>query len=78
MSTAGRKSDERVDARRAVAISTTSAQTAWEYANGGWRCEGEDGKPLPLDLLETFARAENEANSGDVFAGHPAICTEPD
>lgn len=39
-------------------MTTTSAQTAWEYTTNGWRCENDRGKPLNLELLELFAKTE--------------------
>ena len=58
-------------------IQTTSAQDAWEYANGGWTCESSEGKPMTVDSLELFARTENEANVSDLFMENPITCTEP-
>jgi hypothetical protein len=66
---------------QAGAVTTTSAQTAWEYTTKGWRCENDRGKPLNLDLLEGLARAEkalSDANNQPVFfERHPVTCTEP-
>ena len=61
-------------------VETTSAEEAWEYAMAGWRCEAptDEGilKPINVELLEIFARAEQQAAAGDWYDS-PARCTEP-
>ena len=64
-------------------VETRSAQEAWEYASAGWRCKvpTEEGlRPINLEVLELFARAEKEAGSDARFwagSASPAHCTEP-
>ena len=61
-------------------VETTSAQEAWEYATAGWHCEAptDQGilKPINVELLEIFAKAEQQAAAGDWYHT-PARCTEP-
>jgi hypothetical protein len=61
-------------------VETTSAQEAWGYAIAGWHCEAptEEGilKPINVELLEIFAKAEQQAAAGDWYDS-PARCTEP-
>jgi hypothetical protein len=61
-------------------VETTSAQEAWGYAIAGWHCEAptDEGilKPINVELLEIFAKAEQQAAAGDWY-DTPARCTEP-
>ncbi len=61
-------------------VETTSAEEAWGYAIAGWHCEAptEEGilKPINVELLEIFAKAEQQAAAGDWYET-PARCTEP-
>ena len=61
-------------------VETTSAQEAWEYAIAGWHCEAptDEGilKPINVELLEIFAKAEQQAAAGDWYDTQ-ARCTEP-
>ena len=56
-------------------MTTTSAQTAWEYTTNGWRCENDRGKPLNLELLELFAKTKKALsdanNQANFFKEHP-------
>jgi hypothetical protein len=62
-------------------VTTTSAQTAWEYTTNGWRCKNDRGKPLNLENLKELAKLEKDLsdayNGPAFFKKHPVTCVEP-
>jgi hypothetical protein len=66
---------------QAGTVTTTSAQTAWEYTTNGWRCENDRGKPVNLENLEELAKMEKDLsdawNGHAFFKEHPVTCIEP-